>query len=257
MKKRIMVAMAHADDMEYYAGGTVAKFVAQGYKGILLMLSNNICGADLPTGGKYLEHPPEETTPVRDAEARAGADILGVKTIEKIGFKDNLYWTGERVAWIGDKDFDMHHPGGLEPMAAAPQNKRCITRVAEAIAKYEPEIVIAHNFTSGFEHTCAAHLVNQAFGQAVAAGASLGSLWIPAHVRHCAWQSDVRMFPSPDVLIDISDHWPTKLAAIRAHKSQHVEGTLEKVELINRYWGLARQCKYAEPFFTVIDARYQ
>ena len=63
MQKRILAAMAHADDLEYYAGGTMAKFVARGYEGILLMLSCNCAGGDIRGDGNYLKHSPEETMP--------------------------------------------------------------------------------------------------------------------------------------------------------------------------------------------------
>jgi len=249
--------MAHADDMEYYVGGTIPKFVDQGYEAILLMLSNNMAGGKIKTDGGYLTNLPEDLMPVREAEMRAGAEILGVKTIETVGFKNGLYFTGEKVAWIGDPEYDVHHPAGREPMEAADLNQRCINLIQGYLEKYEPEIVVTHNFSSGFEHTASAHLVNQAFGQAAKAGAAVGSLWIPAHVRHCAWESDVRLFPSPNVLIDISDYWERKLAALRAHVSQRVEGTIANIETIDRYWGIARNCKYAEPFFTIHDARYK
>jgi len=248
--------MAHADDVEYYAGGTMAKFIDQGYEGVIVLLACNSAGADINGDGKYLGHPPEKVMPVRLAEARAGADILGIKTVEQVGFKDHLYFDGEKLVTLGDPGFDVNHPCGREILAAAAQNERIVKSVSDLLARHEPEIVITHNFSSGFEHTCAAHLVNQAFGTAVKNGASLGSLWVPAHVRHCAWQSDVRLFPSPSVIVDVTAHWERKIAAIRAHKSQRVEKTLERVELICRYWGLARQCRYAEPFFAIHDARY-
>jgi len=257
MSKRILIAMAHADDMEYYAGGTVAKFIAQGYEAVLLMLTNNICGADLDNDGNYLQHEPEKVMPVRDQEMHEGARILGVDSIVQTGFKDGVYFDGDKPVWIGDKDYDMHHKSGHEPLAAAAANMNCIRRVQGVLEKYEPEIVITHNLTSGFEHTCAAHLVNQAFRQAVKAGADLGSLWAPTHVRHCAWETDMRLFPSPNIIIDVTDYWTQKVKAIRAHKSQQVEASIKKVELISRYWGIVRQCRYAEPFFTLYDARYR
>lgn len=258
MNKTMLIAMAHADDMEYYAGGTVAKFVRQGYKAVLLMLTNNICGAAMDSDDEnYMRHTPEQVVPVREAEMHEGARILGVDSIVQTGFKDSVYFNGEKLVWLGDADYDMQHSAGHEPLPAAAANQKCIRRVQAVLEKYQPEIVITHNLTSGFEHTCVAHIVNQAFGQAVKTGSSLGSLWTPAHVRHCAWETDIRQFASPDVLIDVTDFWSDKLRAIRAHKSQQVESSIQRVELIARYWGIVRQCRYAEPFFTLYDARYR
>jgi len=256
-KKRLMVIMAHADDMEFYAGGTVAKFADQGYEIILVMMTANICGADLDGDGNYLQHPPENVIPVREAETHAGAEILGADTILQVGFKDSIYFDGRRLVTIGDSRYDVHHESGSEPIVAAPANMKCIERVQRIVEKYEPQIVITHNLTSGFEHTCVAQMANQAFSQAVRDGAKLGQLWMPTQVRHGAWESDIRMFASPNILIDVTDYWTTKLKAIRAHRSQLVESSIKKVEVIGRYWGIVRQCRYAEPFFTIYDATYR
>ena len=39
MKKTVCAIMAHADDVEYYGGGTFAKFAAEGYKALYGVLS--------------------------------------------------------------------------------------------------------------------------------------------------------------------------------------------------------------------------
>jgi LmbE family N-acetylglucosaminyl deacetylase len=257
MSKTVVIAMAHADDMEVYAGGTVAKLVHQGYRAVLVMLTNNIAGADVHGDGEFMRHTPEQVAPIREEEAHEGARILGVDAIVNVGFKDAVYYTGDTLAFLGDAAYDVHHPAGQEPLPAAAANMKCIARVQSVLEKYDPQIVITHNFTSGFEHTCVAHIVNQAFGQAVKDDKLTGSLWIPTHVRHSAWETDVRLFASPNVLIDVTDYWALKVKAIRAHRSQQMEKSIKKVELIARYWGIARQCLYAEPFFTIYDARYR
>ena len=257
MKKRILVAMAHANDMEFYAGGTIAKFVREGFEVVLVMFTANISGADIQGDGNYLNHLPEDVVPVRRDEMHRGAAELGVKDIVEMGYKDSLYYTGQSVAWMGESDYDDDHPSGGKPLPAAAAGLKAIEKMRKLLEQYEPEIVITHNFSSGFEHTCVAHIVNQAFGEAVKAGVSLGSLWIPAHVRHGAWASDVRLHPSPNIIIDVTDHWSDKLRAMRAHRSQNIEKAVKKVDLIARYWGIVRQCRYAEPFFTVYEARYR
>ncbi len=255
--RRLMVAMAHADDMEYYCGGTVAKFVQQGWEVVLTMLSANIAGADLQQDGRYLEHPPEEIAPVREAETHAGAEILGVSTIVQMGFKDSLYYTGQELVFLGDAGYDTQHPAGTQPLAAAPSHPACLRRMRQVLEKYEPQIVITHNFSSGFEHACAASVVNHAFNQAVREGVKLEQLWMPTQVRHGTGDADLRMFLSPNVVIDVTDQWTDKLKALRAHRSQRVEDSIKKVEIIGRYWGLVRGTRYAEPFYTLHDARYR
>ena len=88
-------------------------------------------------------------------------------------------------------------------------------------------------------------------------GADLGELWVPARVRHCAWESDVRLLPSPNILIDISETWPRKEQALLAHESQNLGPNIEKIKAIDRYWGIANGCELAEPFTITRTGRYQ
>ncbi len=256
MTRRIMAVMAHADDMEVYAGGTMAKFAEQGYEGILVMLSANTAGAAAP-GKSYRQTLPEECIPLRAQETRAAAALLGVRTVEFLGFQDMLHSDGREFLYLGDPGFNPTLPGAGPLLPAVAMNPRLIAPVREVMARYEPEIVIAQHTFSGFEHMTAGHIVNLAFRQALGAGASLGQLWLPAAVRHCTWDSDLRVYPSPNILIDITAQWEKKAAAMLAHRSQRLEGAIEKIRLANRYWGMARQCELAEPFFTLCDGRYR
>ena len=43
-KKCILVFGAHADDVDEIAGGTLAKYMAQGYQGIYVCVTNNTAG---------------------------------------------------------------------------------------------------------------------------------------------------------------------------------------------------------------------
>jgi len=248
--------MAHADDMEVYAGGTMAKFVDQGYEGVLVLLTACMAGAKVGDRG-YRQTVPEEAIPIRDREVRDGAGILGVSKVERLDFQNTLYSDGSDFVWMGDEAFDPDHPaaGPLSPAVAI--NPKLIQPVVDLIRKYEPEIVIGQHMLSGFEHVCAGHIVNLAFRQAMEEGASLGQLWLPAAVRHCTWASDIRLYPSPNILIDITDYWDKKEQAMLAHQSQKLEESVEKIRAISHYWGMARQCELAEPFFTLCDARYR
>lgn len=256
VKKRIMAIVAHADDMEVYAGGTMAKFVGQGYEGIEVLLTASMAGGKIGERS-YRQVAPSEIKPVRNEELRAGAAVLGVDIVERLDFQSTMHSDGEDFVWLGDDGFQASHPlaGPLLPAVAI--NPKLLRPVVDLIAKYEPEIVIGQHMTSGFEHVCAGHIVNLAFRQAMADGASLGQLWLPMAVRHCTWASDLRIYPSPNILIDITDTWDRKVEAMLAHTSQALADAVEKVRIASRYWGMARQCEYAEPFFTLCDARYR
>ncbi|MHC4715488.1 MAG: PIG-L deacetylase family protein [Planctomycetota bacterium] len=255
MNRCIMAVMAHADDLEVYAGGTMAKFTDAGYEGVLVMLTANMGGARV--GGKgYRRTLPQEAIPLRAAEVRAGAEILGVSVIEEMKFMGEVYSDGEKFVYLGDPGYDVNHPAAGMPLVAAALHPEAVDRLKGLLARYEPEIVISHSFTSGFGHTAAAHLTNQAFGLALKEGASLGQLWVSSRVRHCAWESDVRLYPPPNILIDISDVWERKERALLAHESQGLASQIEKLKAIDRHWGIAHQCELAEPFTMIRDGRY-
>jgi LmbE family N-acetylglucosaminyl deacetylase len=256
MKKCIMAIMAHADDLEVYAGGTMAKFIAAGYEGVLVMLSANANGAAIGDK-KYRETLPAEAMVVREQETREGAAILGVRHLEFLNFQSMMHSDGKGFVWLGDPGFRTDHPGMGPLIPAVAMNPRLLDPVVAAIRKYEPEIVIAQHILSGFEHVCSGHIINLAFRTAMKEGASLGQLWMPMIVRHCTWESDFRLYPSPNILIDITAQWALKEKAMLAHGSQGLEKSVAKIRLANQYWGMARQSELAEPFFTLCDARYR
>jgi hypothetical protein len=46
-RKCIMVFGAHADDVESMAGGTFARYIADGYEGIYVCVTNNTAGCSI------------------------------------------------------------------------------------------------------------------------------------------------------------------------------------------------------------------
>src|SRR5512133_3916775 len=63
-KKCIMVFGAHADDVEPMAGGTFAKYIAEGYEGIYVCVINNFAGCGIESVGGGTDAPPGVTRPL-------------------------------------------------------------------------------------------------------------------------------------------------------------------------------------------------
>ena len=83
MSKTVLVIVAHADDMEFMAGGTVAKMTGMGYAIHEIIATNNERGT-LDPGWS-----PRFTAEARREEARRGAKVLGVNPdIEFLGYED-------------------------------------------------------------------------------------------------------------------------------------------------------------------------
>jgi LmbE family N-acetylglucosaminyl deacetylase len=81
--KSVLVIVAHADDMEFMAGGTIAKMADLGYTIREVIATNNEKGTLEPHWSEQF------TADARREEARRGAKVLGVDPqIEFLGYED-------------------------------------------------------------------------------------------------------------------------------------------------------------------------
>ena len=81
--KSVLVIVAHADDMEFMAGGTIAKMAGLGYTIREVIATNNERGTLEPDWST------DFTAEARREEARRGAKVLGVDSeIEFLGYED-------------------------------------------------------------------------------------------------------------------------------------------------------------------------
>lgn len=78
--KRVLIFEAHGDDMEFFAGGTIARFAEAGHDITL------VCATDNDKGSFELSA--DELRAVRDKELRGAADILGIGKIIPLGYSD-------------------------------------------------------------------------------------------------------------------------------------------------------------------------
>jgi bacillithiol biosynthesis deacetylase BshB1 len=176
MKLDILAFGAHPDDVELGCAGTILKEIALGKKvGII----------DLTRGSADL----------RDEEAAASAQILGVSVRENLRFRDGFFANDE-----------AHQ---LE--------------VIKMIRKYQPEIVLCNAIDDRhIDHAKGSQLVSDACflsglmkietqldGQAQQA-------WRPKLVYHYIQWNDIK----PDFVVDISGYTDKKVASILAYKSQ-------------------------------------
>jgi LmbE family N-acetylglucosaminyl deacetylase len=75
-----LVLTAHGDDMEFFAGGTIAKVCAAGYDVHLVMATDN--------GKGTFELTQEQMFGLRLREAEAAAKVLGVKSVSCLDYPD-------------------------------------------------------------------------------------------------------------------------------------------------------------------------
>jgi LmbE family N-acetylglucosaminyl deacetylase len=82
LKNGVLIFVAHADDTEFLAGGTVARMAAEGREIVEVITTNNERGT--------FELSRDEIIPQSEAEAREAARILGKKDVIFLGYSDGM-----------------------------------------------------------------------------------------------------------------------------------------------------------------------
>jgi LmbE family N-acetylglucosaminyl deacetylase len=75
-QKVLMVVGAHPDDPEFGAGGTVAKYVKEGWKAVYVVCTNGDKGTQDPAMTS------EKLAIIREQEQKNAAAVLGVSAVE-------------------------------------------------------------------------------------------------------------------------------------------------------------------------------
>ncbi|MCU1644888.1 MAG: hypothetical protein JWN03_5163, partial [Nocardia sp.] len=141
--QRGLVIVAHPDDIEYGAAAAVARWTRQGKDIRYVLVSSGEAGiAGLP---------PAESGPLREAEERAGAKIVGVTEIDFLGYPD----------------------GRIEESIALRRD------LAAAIRRHRPELVVLFNFGDVWARGYANSADHRAVGRAALDAVSdAGNEWI-------------------------------------------------------------------------------
>jgi N-acetylglucosamine malate deacetylase 1 len=181
-KLDILVISAHPDDAELCCGGTVAAHIAAGKK---------VGFVDLTRGELGTRGTPE----IRLQEAEDAARILGLSLRDNLGMRDGFF------------KIDEDH----------------LLQVVQKIRQYRPDILLTNAIGDRHpDHGRAAQLVKEAFFLAglrkieTRQEGAAQEAWRPAHLYHFI-QSN---YLQPDFVVDVSAHWDTKMAAVKAFKSQ-------------------------------------
>ncbi len=83
--RRLLVTVAHPDDETFGMGSTIAHYAAAGVEVHVACATRGEAGEIAPES----DATPETLGDVREAELRTAADVLGVKTVHLLGFKDS------------------------------------------------------------------------------------------------------------------------------------------------------------------------
>jgi LmbE family N-acetylglucosaminyl deacetylase len=207
--KRILVVMAHPDDCDFGAGGTIAQWTAKGIHVSYCIITNG------DQGGEESDVPLEEMAAVRQREQRDAGIALGVKDIQFLNYRD----------------------GSLMPSIELRKE------IVREIRRAQPDRMVIQSPERNYERIFASHPDHLAAGetalQAVYPDSRNPYAFIdlkaegfePCRVKE-VW---ITGSPSPNHFVDITETFSKKMAALHAHRSQ----TAHNPELENmvRSWG--------------------
>ena len=207
--KRILVVMAHPDDCDFGAGGSIALWTSLGIHVSYCIITNG------DQGGEESGIPLEEMAKVRQKEQRDAGKALGVEDITYLNYRD----------------------GWLAPSMELRKD------IVKAIRIAKPDRLICQSPERNYERVFASHPDHLAAGetsvQAVYPDARNPFAFTdlkeagfePWRVRE-VWMTGS---PNPNHFVDITQTFDKKIAALHAHVSQTAHN--KELEKMVREWG--------------------
>ena len=225
MKLDILVFAAHPDDAELSCSGTIAKHVTLGKKVGIVDLTRG----ELGTRG---------SAEIRDQEAAESAKVLQLTARHNLRMADGFF----------------------------AYNRENQIKIVEQVRRFQPEMVFLNAVEDRHpDHAKGARLQSDAVFLSglrkieTTWEGSAQEAWRPKQVFHYIQDYYIK----PDVIVDVSDHWETKMNSIKAFKSQFYdpnskepESPISSKEFIDNLEGRALQmgrligAKYGEGFTT-------
>lgn len=213
----VLVVSPHPDDAELGMSGAILRLKDEGF---------SIGVLDLTSG----EPTPNGSPEIRAKETAAATEILGLDWRENLGLPNRT----------------------LQPTLEARAKLAGVFRQTRPRWIFAPYWVDAHP-----DHVAATELIEAArFWSKLSKTDMPGEPHYPERIYHY-YCVHLRQIPQPAFILDISDYWEKKAAAIACYRSQFIEGrSSDPPTLLDRLrdqaatWGFAINTQYGEPFAT-------
>lgn len=224
---RVMVVMAHPDDPEFLAGGTIAKLAREGREITYVIVTNGNKGSDDPAVTSEL------LVPIREEEQRQAARVLGVERVEFLGYED----------------------GEVEDTRAL---RRDVTR---QIRRWRPDLIVTQNPNHAYANLPGWHRDHRITG-----GVALDCVYplardrlsfpelLPEYQPHRVGEVYLIQWEEPQLVVDIAATIDLKLTAIGRHLSQARDFKAVEARVLARAaaLGKAKGYAYAEGFDRIV-----
>jgi len=222
--ERVLVIVAHPDDIEFGVAGTIARWVRDGARARYVLCTSGQVGIKDPAIS------PEEAAAIREAEQTAAARVAGV---EEVVF--------------------LRHPDGLLENTIALRRE-----LVREIRRFRPEVLITQDPTALFvgdgyinhpDHRAAGGAALDAVFPAAGMPALFRELEAEGLTAHETRKVYVSTWQHADTFVDITETIDVKIAALKQHASQM--GDWDPTERIKQ-WAAERarglEVAYVESF---------
>jgi LmbE family N-acetylglucosaminyl deacetylase len=225
--KKAMVVVAHPDDAEFMAAGTVAKWSRAGCTVTYVIVTRGDKGSD------DADMTPSQLAQIREEEQRTAGKILGVSDFVFMGYPDGY----------------LQHTLEL---------RRDLTRV---IRTYCPEVLICFDPTNRFlsdnyvnhpDHRASGDATIDAVFPSARDRLTFPELMADGLEPHKVAQLWLGASAQPNTFVDIGDTLDLKFNALRAHPSQLGEEVIEFARELARWEAEGQDFEFGESFRRIV-----
>lgn len=194
--ERALVVVAHPDDADFWAGGTVARWSSAGIVVTYLVLTDGDAGGFDPA------MPREDIPPIRRSEQEAAARILGVHDVRFLGHAEGTIAQG------------MELRRQIVRVIRQVRPRRLLTWSPEwNWSRFRTSCHIDHRATGELALTAAYPDAGNAFAHPTLIDHEALEPWAVEEI----WMINGR---DPNHFVDVTDTFDQKIEALRAHRSQ-------------------------------------
>lgn len=222
--ERVLVIVAHADDIEFGMAGTVARWTEAGTQVTYCIVTDNSSGSNDP------ETNLAELSQTRHDEQVAAAKVVGVEDVRFLNYRD----------------------GVLQPTVDL---RRDLTRVIrqvrpQIVVTMDPTIMFAmsNNYINHPDHRAAAEAAVHAVFPSAETRPIFPELLDEGLEPHRVKKLYLHFTEQPTLYVDVTSTWQRKIEALLCHKSQVGEDVADFIREWNAQAGEAIGVELAEAF---------
>lgn len=228
--QRILVILAHPDDPEFFCGATLAKWVLAGHHVIYCLLT---CG---DKGTKDRKLSTADLCSIRQKEQLAAANVIGARSVKFLNYEDGYLVPDLKLRRDVTRMIRLEQP--------------------DVLVTCDPQYFITPSDRLNHpDHRAAGQVVLDAVFPAARDHLYFIELWrdesLEPHIVREVW---VSLTDRPNVTLDVTAFWDTKIRALCEHKSQigDPEKFIGRMRNAHTHDSTVEQPRYEEKFRKLI-----